>query len=79
MKQRLKGYISQEKTHWLNQSVPWLAGASLALGHIVTTSNCTLPQQGRCSTCGSCIIALGALVSWAAIKNNKEKNLYQKK
>ncbi len=65
--------INQEKTQWLNKTAPWLAGATLALGHIATTSNCSLPQQGRCSTCGSCIIVLGALVSWAVIKNNKEK------
>ncbi|HEB98495.1 MAG TPA: hypothetical protein ENJ05_03210 [Thiotrichales bacterium] len=47
---------------------PWLAGGSLALGHLAA-ANCTLTTQGRCSTCGSCGIALAALVGWALAKN----------
>ena len=79
MKQIISISDSYKKNQWLIQSTPWLAGAGLALGHIATTSNCTLPQQGRCSTCGSCIIALGVLVGWAVIKNKKDDDLYQKK
>ena len=79
MKQKIIIGISQEKKQWLSRTAPWLAGAGLALGHIATTSNCTLPQQGRCSTCGSCIIALGALVTWAVLKKTKDDDLYQKK
>jgi len=62
----------KQTPQWLIDSAPWLAGAGLALSHIATTSNCTLPQQGRCSTCGSCVIALGALVGWAVIKNKQD-------
>ena len=72
MKQKTLSSLMEQKPQWLIDSAPWLAGAGLALGHIATTSNCTVPQQGRCSTCGSCIIALGALVSWAVIKNKKD-------
>lgn len=48
--------------------MPWMAGAGFALGHIAVTSNCTLTTQGRCISCGSCIIALGSIVAWAKFK-----------
>jgi len=68
---------------WLDKSAPiiggGLVGVGMALGHIATTSNCTLPQQGRCSTCGSCVIALGTLVAWAVLKKSKDSDLYQKR
>lgn len=48
-----------------SRAVPWLAGAGIALGHIAVSSQCTLPREGRCSTCGSCVVALTALVGWA--------------
>lgn len=51
---------------------PWLAGVGLALGHIAITSNCTLTTQGRCSTCGSCAIAMVSLVGWAVFKNRQK-------
>ncbi len=53
----------------LQQALPWLAGAGFALSHIALTSNCTVPKEGRCSTCGSCVVALGAIVAWAVLKN----------
>ena len=74
MKAKILTYTAEQKMHYVNSIAPWLAGAGFALGHIATTSNCTIPQQGRCATCGSCVIALGSLVAWAVIKNNKEKN-----
>ena len=43
---------------------PWLAGASLALGHIAL-STCNLPREGRCNTCGSCLLLVGTLAGWA--------------
>ncbi|MCF6209763.1 MAG: hypothetical protein L3J88_09415 [Gammaproteobacteria bacterium] len=53
----------------LQQALPWLAGAGFALSHIALTSNCTVPREGHCSTCGSCVVALGAIVAWAVLKN----------
>jgi len=53
----------------LQQALPWLAGAGFALSHIALTSNCTVPREGRCSTCGSCVVALGAIVAWAVLKD----------
>lgn len=52
----------------LQQALPWLAGAGFALSHIALTTNCTVPREGRCSTCGSCVVALGAIVAWAVLK-----------
>ena len=48
--------------------LPWLAGAGFALSHIIISSNCSLPKEGRCASCGGCVVALGALVSWAIWK-----------
>lgn len=61
---------------WL-KSMPWLIGGGMALAHINSSLQCTIPQQGRCSTCGSCVVALGALVGWALLKQSDD-NLYRK-
>jgi len=53
----------------LKTVAPWLAGSGIAVGHILTSSNCTIPQTGQCTSCGSCVVALGSLVGWAVIKN----------
>ena len=53
----------------LQQALPWLAGAGFALSHIALTTNCTVPREGRCSTCGSCVVALGGIVAWAVLKD----------
>jgi len=53
--------------------MPWLAGAGFALGHIAVTSNCTLTTQGRCISCGSCVIALGSIVAWAKLKKRRNE------
>lgn len=56
--------------------LPWAAGAGLAVSHIAVASSCTLPKEGRCSTCGSCVVALTALVSWALYKKKQGDNFY---
>jgi len=63
---------------WLEKSIPWLVGGGLALSHLATASNCSLPQQGKCTTCGSCVFALGTLVTWAILKKPKDGELYRK-
>lgn len=60
----------------LARSVPWLAGAGMAAGHIAVSVNCTVPQQGRCAACGSCIVAIGSLVGWALWKQRKGEPFY---
>ena len=63
-------------TTLLNQSMPWLFGAGIAAGHLLTASSCTLPQQGRCAVCGGCIVALGSLVGWAVLKKRQGDDFY---
>jgi len=60
----------------LKQSVPWLFGAGIAAGHLLTASNCTIPQQGKCAVCGGCVVALGSLVGWAMIKKRQGDDFY---
>lgn len=60
----------------LNQSMPWLFGAGIAAGHLLTASNCTIPQQGKCAVCGGCVVALGSLVGWAMIKKRQGDDFY---
>ena len=55
-----------------NKIMPWMAGAGFALGHIAVTSNCTLTTQGRCISCGGCIVALGSIVAWAKLKKHRD-------
>jgi len=65
--------------NWLKRHeklLPWAAGAGLAVSHIVVSSNCTLPKEGRCSSCGSCVVALTALVSWALYKKRQGNDFY---
>lgn len=61
---------------WISKATPWMAGAGIAIGHLITSSNCTIPQQGRCSTCGGCVVALGSLTAWAILKNRREGGYY---
>jgi len=60
----------------LEQSMPWLFGAGIAAGHLLTASNCTIPQQGKCAVCGGCVVALGSLVGWAMIKKRQGDDFY---
>lgn len=65
--------------NWLKRNeklLPWAAGAGLAVSHIVVSSNCTLPKEGRCSTCGSCVVALATLVGWALYKKRQDGDFY---
>lgn len=64
--------IQSQTPSLLAQAGPWMAGVGFMLGHVVTASNCTIPQQGRCSTCGGCVVALGSLVAWATIKKRRD-------
>ena len=64
--------VTQEELSLIAKAGPWLAGVGFMLGHVATASNCTIPQQGRCSTCGGCVVALGSLVAWATLKKHRD-------
>ncbi len=65
-----------ESTSLIEQSMPWLFGAGIAAGHLLTASNCTIPQQGKCAVCGGCVVALGSLVGWAILKKRDGDDFY---
>ena len=72
-----------EKTQQTNElatkTLPWLFGAGIAAGHLMTASNCTIPQQGKCAVCGGCVVALGSLVAWAVVKNKNGDDFYSQR
>lgn len=57
--------------------LPWLAGAGMALGHAAVSANCTVPQQGRCAACGSCILVVGSLAAWALARKRQDRPFYE--
>jgi hypothetical protein len=59
--------------------LPWLAGAGMGLGHAAVASNCTVPQEGRCSSCGSCIVVVGSLVAWALSRKRGQGAFYEER
>lgn len=63
----------------LVKALPWLAGAGFATGQILASTNCTIPEQGRCSTCGSCVIAVGSLVAWGLTRNRDKDDFFIEK
>ncbi len=58
------------------KALPWLAGVGIATGQIMASTQCTVPQQGSCSGCGSCVVAVGSLVTWSVFKNKQKKEFY---
>lgn len=58
------------------KTLPWLFGAGIAGGHLLTASSCTIPQTGKCAVCGGCIVALGSLVAWAVINKKNGNDFY---
>jgi len=56
------------------KALPWVAGAGFAVSHIVIASSCTVPKEGRCSSCGGCVVALAAIVTWAVYKKKNNGN-----
>ncbi len=72
---RTSRFTEQQQT-FIEKSGPWLFGAGIAAGHVLTASSCTIPQQGKCAVCGGCVVALGSLVSWAVIKKKNGDDFY---
>lgn len=58
------------------KALPWLAGAGFATGQILAATRCSVPEQGQCSACGSCVIALGSLVTWALVRQRDKEDFF---
>ena len=50
--------------------LPWLAGSGIAMGQALLATRCTVTTLGKCVGCGSCIVAVASLSTWA-IKRRK--------
>jgi hypothetical protein len=57
--------------------LPWSAGAGLATGHMMLTSQCTIVTLGICSGCAGCAVTLVSLVGWGALKDKPLKQVTQ--
>ena len=69
--------LDTEQTNELvAKTLPWLFGAGIAAGHLMTASNCTIPQSGKCAICGGCVVALGSLVAWSVVNKKKRTEFY---
>lgn len=49
----------------IQKLLPWLAGSGVAMGQAVLATACTLPTVGKCAGCGSCVVAVATLSTWA--------------
>lgn len=45
--------------------LPWLAGSGIAMGQALLATQCTVTTLGKCVGCGSCIVAVASLGTWA--------------
>ena len=48
-----------------SKTAPWLGGVGMAVGQAAVATRCTIPEQGTCMGCGSCLVVIGSLVTWA--------------
>jgi len=48
-----------------SKAAPWLGGVGMAVGQAAVATRCTIPEQGACMGCGSCLVVIGSLATWA--------------
>ena len=48
-----------------SKTLPWLGGVGMAVGQAAVATRCTIPEQGACMGCGSCLVVIGSLATWA--------------
>jgi len=56
------------------KTAPWLAGVGMAAGQAAVATRCTVPEQGTCVGCCSCLVVIGSLATWA-IQANKQQQI----
>ena len=48
-----------------SKAAPWLGGVGMAVGQAAVATRCTVPEQGTCVGCCSCLVLIGSLATWA--------------
>jgi len=65
---------SAEPVNGRRQIWPWLAGSGIALGQAALATACTLPTAGKCAGCGSCVVGVATLYTWALKRRKADIN-----
>jgi len=60
----------------IKSSFPLLAGMGMAAGSSALAVYCTIPTIGKCSACGSCLVAVCSLAGWAVVKGKDPNSIY---
>ncbi len=63
-------------SHALKNGFPLLAGMGMAAGSSALAVYCTVPSIGKCSACGSCLVAVCSLAGWAVVKGKDPNSVY---
>lgn len=61
----------------IQKLAPWAAGSGIAMGQALLATACSLPTMGKCVGCGSCVIGVATLCSWALKRRKTDQTLRQ--
>jgi len=61
----------------LQKLAPWMAGSGIAMGQAFLATACSLPTVGKCVGCGSCVVGVATLCSWALKRRKADQTLRQ--
>jgi hypothetical protein len=64
---------SATKMRLFNLAAPWVAGSAMAAGQAFLATGCSVPKVGKCVGCGSCVVAVITLSSWAMRRRKQTK------
>lgn len=59
----------------LQKLAPWMAGSGIAMGQALLATACSLPTVGKCVGCGSCVVGVATLCSWALKRRKADQTL----
>jgi hypothetical protein len=59
----------------LHKLAPWMAGSGIAMGQALLATACSLPTVGKCVGCGSCVVGVATLCSWALKRRKADQTL----
>ncbi len=59
----------------IQKLAPWMAGSGIAMGQALLATACSLPTVGKCVGCGSCVVGVATLCSWALKRRKADQAL----